>query len=54
MNFPAGGDVPTPICVTDLTGSASIAGNQLTGTDSGTDSCEGRFGNGQLSLTKQQ
>ena len=53
MNFPAGGDVPTPICVTDLTGSASISGNQLTGTYSGTDSCEGLFANGQLSLTKQ-
>ena len=54
MNFPAGGDVPTPICVTDLAGNASIAGNQLTGTYSGTDSCEGLFANGQLSLTKQR
>ena len=54
MIFPAGGDVPTPICVTDLAGNASIAGNQLTGTYSGTDSCEGLFANGQLSLTKQQ
>ena len=54
MNFPAGGDVPTPICVTDLAGNASIAGNQLTGTYSGTDSCEVLFANGQLSLTKQQ
>ena len=53
MNFPAGGDVPTPICVTDLAGSAAIAGNQLTGTYSGTDSCEGLFANGQLSLAKQ-
>src|SRR6185436_19976623 len=53
MNFPAGGDVPTPICVTDLAGTAAIAGNQLTGTYSGTDSCEGLFANGQLSLAKQ-
>ena len=53
MNFPAGGDVPTPICVTDLTGSASLTGNRLTGSYSGTDSCEGVFANGQLSLTKQ-
>jgi hypothetical protein len=53
MNFPAGGDVPTPICVTDLTGSASLTGNRLSGSYSGTDSCEGVFANGQLSLTKQ-
>jgi hypothetical protein len=54
MNFPAGGDVPTPICVTDLTGSASITGNQIAGRYSGTDSCEGLFANGQLTLTRQQ
>jgi hypothetical protein len=53
MNFPAGGDVPTPICVTDLSGSASIAGNQITATYSGTDTCEGLFANGQLTLTRQ-
>jgi hypothetical protein len=53
MNFPAGGDVPTPICVTDLSGSASIAGNQITGTYSGADTCEGLFANGQLTLTRQ-
>jgi hypothetical protein len=53
MNFPAGGDVPTPVCVTDLTGTASLTGNQLAGIYSGTDSCEGLFANGQLSLTKQ-
>jgi hypothetical protein len=45
--------VPTPICVTDLAGSAAVAGNQLTGTYSGTDSCEGLFANGRLSLAKQ-
>ena len=53
MNFPAGSDVPTPICVTDLSGTAAMAGNQLTGTYSGTDTCEGLFANGQLTLTKQ-
>jgi len=54
MNFPAGGDVPTPICVTDLTGSATVASGQITGTYSGSDTCEGLFANGQLTLTKQQ
>jgi hypothetical protein len=53
MSFPAGGDVPTPICVTDLSGTAALAGNQLTGTYSGTDTCEGFYANGQLTLTKQ-
>jgi hypothetical protein len=53
MNFPAGADVPTPICVTDLTGSATFAGGQITGTYSGSDTCEGLFANGQLTLTKQ-
>ena len=53
MNFPAGGDVPTPICVTDLSGIASIAGNQINGTYSGADTCEGLFADGQLTLTRQ-
>ena len=53
MNFPAGGDVPTPICVTDLTGSATLAGSQITGTYSGSDTCEGLFANGQLTLARQ-
>lgn len=53
MNFPAGGDVPTPICVTDLTGSATVAGRQISGTYSGSDTCEGLFANGQLTLTRQ-
>jgi hypothetical protein len=53
MNFPAGGDVPTPICVTDLAGSATVAGSQVTGTYSGSDTCEGLFANGQLTLTRQ-
>jgi hypothetical protein len=51
MNFPAGGDVPTPICVTDLTATATITANQATGTYSGTDTCEGLYANGQFSLS---
>ena len=50
MNFPAGVDVPTPICVTDLLATATVSGNQLTGTYSGTDTCEGFYANGQLTL----
>jgi len=53
MNFPIGADVPTSVCGTDLSGTAALAGNQLTGTYSGTDSCEGVFANGQLTLTRQ-
>ena len=53
MNFPAGGDVPTPICTTDLSGTATVIANQVTGTYSGTDSCEGFYANGQLTLTRQ-
>jgi hypothetical protein len=53
MSFPADGDGPTPICVTELSGSAAIVGNQLTGTYSGTDTCEGVYANGQLTLAKQ-
>ena len=53
MIFPAGGDVPTPICVTDLSGTAAMAGNLLSGTYSGTDTCEGVYANGQLTLTRQ-
>jgi hypothetical protein len=52
MNFPQGGDVPTPICATDLTAHAVVAGDQLTGTYTGTDTCEGFYANGQLALTR--
>lgn len=52
MNFPTGGDVPTPICATDLTANAIVAGDQLTGTYTGTDTCEGFYANGQLALTR--
>jgi hypothetical protein len=53
MSFPARDDVPTPICVTDLSGTGAMVGNQLTGTYSGTDTCEGFYANGQLTLAKQ-
>jgi hypothetical protein len=52
MIFPTGGDVPTPICATELTATASLAGDQLTGTYTGTDTCEGFYANGQLALTR--
>jgi hypothetical protein len=50
LDFPAGGDVPTPICVTALTATATVTANQLTGTYTGTDTCEGFYANGQLTL----
>jgi hypothetical protein len=52
MIFPTGGDVPTPICATELTATGSVTGDQLTGTYTGTDTCEGFYANGQLALTR--
>jgi hypothetical protein len=53
MNFPAGGDVPTPICTTELSGTVTVVADHLAGTYSGADSCEGFYSNGQLTLTRQ-
>jgi hypothetical protein len=53
MSFPSGGEVPTPICTTDLSGTGTVIANQVTGTYSGTDSCEGFYSNGQMTLTRQ-
>jgi len=53
MTFPAGADVPTPICVADLTGSATVQGDTLHASYSGSDTCEGFFADGRIDLTRQ-
>jgi len=54
MFFAAGanGD-PTPECSATLTGSASeVAGNSITASYSGSDTCEGPFVNGMMTMTR--
>jgi hypothetical protein len=55
MFFAAGVDGdPTPACTATLKGSASSPGaDQLATTYSGSDSCEGAFENGTLSMTRR-
>jgi len=53
MSFPAGGDVPTPICVTDLSGTATVVDRRITASYTGTDTCEGFFADGKIELTRQ-
>jgi hypothetical protein len=56
MFFAAGADGdPTPACTATLAGSASSgAADHLLATYSGSDSCEGAFENGTLSMTRQR
>jgi hypothetical protein len=56
MAFAAGvnGD-PTPACSATLTGTAStVAADQISGTYSGSDTCEGRFNDGTLTLSRSR
>jgi hypothetical protein len=53
MTFPAGGDVPTPICVVDLSGSATVLDRRMMTSYTGTDTCEGFFSDGKIELTRQ-
>jgi hypothetical protein len=53
MLFPAGGDVPTPICsVTINATAADITRNRIAATYSGADSCEGPFTNGAFTMSR--
>jgi len=52
MKFPAGGDVPAPICDADFNATAAVADRLLTGTYTGSDSCEGVYSNGVIDLTR--
>ncbi len=55
LRFAAGADGdPTPICSATMTGTATSAANgQLAGAYSGSDTCEGPFLNGSLSMTRR-
>ena len=53
MKFPAGGDVPTPICVADFNATGTIVDRRITATYTGTDTCEGVYSNGVMDLTRQ-
>jgi hypothetical protein len=53
MTFPAGGDVPTPICVVDLSGSATVLDRLMMASYTGTDTCEGFFSDGKIELARQ-
>jgi hypothetical protein len=52
MKFPAGGDVPTPICLADLNGTATVDDRRITATYTGTDTCEGLFADGKIDLSR--
>jgi len=53
MRFAAGGDVPAPICVVDLAGSATVADRRINAAYTGTDTCEGFFADGRIELSRQ-
>jgi hypothetical protein len=55
LKFAAGVDGdPTPICSATMTGSAAgAAAGQLSGTYTGSDSCEGAFLNGTIAMTRK-
>ncbi len=53
MKFPAGGDVPAPICDADLSAVGTIADRHITATYTGTDTCEGTYSNGVIELARQ-
>ena len=53
MTFPAGGDVPTPICsVTMDATAASVTNGKIEATYTGEDSCEGPF-TGSVTMERQ-
>lgn len=53
MKFPAGGDVPAPICVAELNATATVTDRRITATYTGTDTCEGVYSNGALDLARR-
>jgi len=53
MKFPAGGDVPAPICDAELTATGTVGDRRITATYSGTDTCEGIYANGVMDLARQ-
>ena len=53
MKFPAGGDVPAPICDADLSATGTIVDRRITATYTGSDTCEGVYSNGVIELARQ-
>ena len=53
MTFPAGGNVPTPICEASLNATGTIVDRRITATYTGTDTCEGVYSNGVMDLARQ-
>jgi hypothetical protein len=53
MTFPAGGDVPAPICDATLSATGTVIDRRITATYTGTDSCEGTYSNGVIELARQ-
>lgn len=53
LKFPAGGDVPAPICDANLSATGTIIDRRITATYTGTDTCEGVYSNGVLELVQQ-
>ena len=53
MKFPAGGDVPAPICDAELTAAGTVADRRITATYMGSDTCEGVYSNGVMDLARQ-
>lgn len=53
MNFPAGGDVPAPICEANLSATGIVIDRRITATYTGTDTCEGVYSNGVIELARQ-
>jgi hypothetical protein len=52
MKFPAGGDVPAPICDAEFNATAALLDRRITGTYSGSDTCEGTYSNGLIDVAR--
>ena len=53
MKFPAGGDVPAPICDADFSATGTVVDRRISATYTGSDTCEGTYSNGVIELTRQ-
>lgn len=53
MKFPAGGNVPAPVCEADLSATGTVVDRRITATYTGADTCEGVYSNGVIELERQ-
>jgi len=53
MKFPSGGDVPAPICDAEFNARATVTNRRITGTYTGSDTCEGMYTDGVIELIQQ-